>query len=109
MRSTSSFAVLRAAHAPSNRLAPALLLGAGACLVAVLSAQLLLVRSSSDALVLPEGTSSVERFAAAWWLQLRWMLPGEEKPLRGVAVVRQAAHAPEGVERHLRAALTIPA
>ena len=67
------------------------------------------LRSSSDALVLPEGTSSVERFAAAWWLQLRWMLPGEEKPLRGVAVVRQAAHAPEGVERHLRAALTIPA
>jgi hypothetical protein len=56
MRSTSSFAVLRAAHAPSNRLAPALLLGTGACLVAVLLAQLLLVRSSSDALVLPEGT-----------------------------------------------------
>ena len=96
--------------------------------------QLLLVRSSRDALALPEGTPWIERFAAAWWSQLRWMLPGEEKPLRSVALARvvvqaaclmkeftrsvvvlpqalasQAAHAPEGAERHLRAALTIPA
>lgn len=96
--------------------------------------QLLLVRSSRDALAMPEGTPWIERLAAGWWSQLRWMLPGEQKPLRSVALARvvvqaaglmaestrsvlilpqelasQAAQAREGIEQYLRAALTIRA
>lgn len=51
-------------------------------------AQMLLVRSSRDALALPASASWLERLAAAWWAQLRYMLPSAERPLRSVALAR---------------------
>lgn len=58
--------------------------------------QLLLVRSSRER-VAAEG-SWLERFAALWWAQLRWMLPDDERPLRSTALARVVCHA----ERALR-------
>lgn len=90
--------------------------------------QLLLVRSSRDAAGLPPGTPWWDRLAAAWWAQLRWIVPDAERPLRSVALARvvvvamrllrdappgvrvlpqgvasRAAHAPDGLEPSLRA------
>lgn len=90
--------------------------------------QLVLLRSSRERVVV-QG-SWLERFAAAWWSQLRWMLPDSERPLRSVALARvavaaervlreagpgtwvlsqelasRAAHAPQGVEAALRTEL----
>ncbi|MBB5205781.1 hypothetical protein HNQ51_003108 [Inhella inkyongensis] len=62
--------------------------------------QLVLVRSSRDTQALPSGTPWLERFAAAWWSQLRWMLPDDERPLRSVALARVVVQA----ERLLREA-----
>ena len=50
--------------------------------------QLLLVRSSREALGPPPGTPWLERLAALWWAQLRWLLPSNERPLRSVALAR---------------------
>ena len=50
--------------------------------------QLVFVRSSRDGAALAPGTPWLERFAAAWWSQLRWMLPDAERPLRSVALAR---------------------
>ncbi len=90
--------------------------------------QVVLVRSSRDAASLPPGTPWLDRLAAAWWAQLRWIVPDAERPLRSVALARvvvaaarvlrqappgvrvlpqglasRAAHAPEGAEAVLRA------
>lgn len=90
-------------------------------------AQLLLVRSSREALGPAPGTPWLERLAALWWAQLRWLLPSNERPLRSVALARvvvaatrllrerdgsvfvlpqevasRAAHDPDGVEAGLR-------
>ena len=62
--------------------------------------QLVLVRSSRDTQALVPGTPWLERFAAAWWSQLRWMLPDAERPLRSVALARVVV----AVERLLRQA-----
>jgi hypothetical protein len=62
--------------------------------------QLVLVRSSREALGLPAGSSWLQRFAAAWWSQLRWILPDAERPLRSVALARVVV----AVERLLRQA-----
>ncbi len=87
--------------------------------------QLVLLRSSRERVA--QGGNWLERFAAAWWAQLRWMLPDSERPLRSVALARvvvtaervlreagpgtwvlsqelasRAAHAPQGVEAALR-------
>jgi len=95
--------------------------------------QLLLVRSSRDAAALPPGTPWWDRLAAAWWSQLRWIVPDAERPLRSVALARvvvaavrllreappgvrvlpqgvasRAAHAAEGVEPVLRTWLALP-
>ena len=55
--------------------------------------QLLLIRSSREALGPPPGTPWLERLAALWWAQLRWMLPAGERPLRSVALARVAVAA----------------
>lgn len=95
-------------------------------------AQLLIVRSSRHAERRASGW--MQRLADFWWAQLRWLLPDDERPLRAVALARvvvtaarllrdqpggvhllpqplasRAAQAPEGIEAHLRAALTMPA
>ena len=49
-------------------------------LVAMGFKQVLLVRSSRDALDVPAGTPWWERVAAWWWAQLRWMVPSDERP-----------------------------
>lgn len=89
--------------------------------------QVVLVRSSRDAASLPPGTPWWDRVAAAWWAQLRWIIPDAERPLRSVALARvvvaaarllrqappgvrvlpqglasRAAQAPEGVDAVLR-------
>lgn len=89
--------------------------------------QLLLVRSSRDAMADASDAGWLQRLAGLWWAQLRWMLPDSERPLRSVALARvvvaavrvladqagsvyvltqelasQAAHAPEGIEACLR-------
>jgi hypothetical protein len=89
--------------------------------------QVVLVRSSREAAALPDGTPWWDRLAAAWWAQLRWIIPDAERPLRSVALARvvaaaerllreapqgvwvlpqqvasRAAHAREGVEAVLR-------
>lgn len=88
--------------------------------------QLLLVRSSREALGPAPGTPWMERLAALWWAQLRWLLPSNERPLRSVALARvvvaasrllrerdgsvfvlpqevasRAAHHPDGIEAEL--------
>lgn len=98
-----------------------------AALVAMGFKQVLLVRSSRDALDVPAGTPWWERVAAWWWAQLRWMVPSDERPLRSVALARvvvraarllgeapqgvwvlpqdvasRAAHAPAGLDSVLR-------
>lgn len=90
--------------------------------------QVLLVRTSRDAVAAPPGAPWWERLAALWWAQLRWMVPSDERPLRSVALARvvvaaarclrlagagvwvlpqdvasRAAHAPEGADAVLRA------
>jgi len=50
--------------------------------------QLLIVRSSREAEGSAPGSSWLQRFAALWWAQLKWMLPSEERPLRSVALAR---------------------
>ncbi len=50
--------------------------------------QLLLVRSSREALGSPPGRGWLERLMALWWAQLSWMLPANEKPLRSVMLAR---------------------
>lgn len=89
--------------------------------------QVVLVRSSRDAEGLPPGAPWWDRLAAAWWAQLRWIIPDQERPLRSVALARvvvaaarllrqappgvrvlsqglasRAAQAPEGIESALR-------
>lgn len=56
-------------------------------------ALLLLVRASQPAADLPAGTGWVDRLAALWWAQLRWMVPSNEVPLRSVALARVVVNA----------------